>query len=963
MLKTTLDLHDNFSATIHNIIESVNLSIRTMESLHQSVSTPLDSSALDDVRNSINQATMDIQKLDDAFTKVSSESIDAPKFDNTWVSPNFEVFTNSGVDRFNQEILSTNNLLNKLNESQMKISNTASQIDILPDAMIADMHSVQVRIEGIKNKILEIENNPLSVVDESTNYQLESLRSKLSQAVDEQQALNIAVENMDIESANRAYLKLSNTIDGAEMHIRDNMNGQDNFNREQQALNIAVENMDIESANRAYLKLSNTIDGAEMHIRDNMNGQDNFNRKLQEGQNQANKLTGMIKGAVGAYLTINGVKTTLNLSDTLTSTTARLNLMNDGLQTTEDLQNMIYLSAERSRGAYQSTADAVSKLGLMAGDAFSSSEEIIAFTEQLNKQFTIAGTEASGISAAMLQLTQAMGSGVLRGEEYNSILEQAPNIIESIANYMEVPKGQLKDMAAEGKITAEIVKNAMFAAAEETNAKFESMPKTFAQIGTSIQNTALMAFQPVLQKLNEIGNSEAFDAFIENIINGLSILASIQIGTSIQNTALMAFQPVLQKLNEIGNSEAFDAFIENIINGLSILASMALNVFNLLISAGGFVADNWSIIGPIFYGIAVAMGIYTAAIIANNIAQGVNTTIKSALAASTMMATGATFAQTAAQHGLNAALLASPITWIVLGIIALITVLFIAANAVAEFTGITNSGFSLICGAINVVIQFFVNLFKVAANVGIGIGNVVGALAHNMMTAFSNSIANIQSWFYNLLSTALNVVSGICAALNKLPFINFDYSGITNKANEYANKAASLQENKGEYKSIIGAFNEGFNTFDAFGDGWVSDAFNSGAAWGDSIGDKFSSILDGLGFGNIPNLNGMDLSVGNDLGLNGIENSLDDIGSGVKDTAGNTGAIRDSLQVSEEDLKYLRDIAERETINRFTTAEINLNMGGITNNVKSGIDLDGIIDKITVGVIEATEKAAEGVHK
>ena len=561
-------------------------------------------------------------------------------------------------------------------------------------------------------------------------------------------------------------------------------------------------------------------------------------------------------------------------------------------------------------------------LDLWPGDAFSSSEEIIAFTEQLNKQFIIAGTEASGISAAMLQLTQAMGSGVLRGEEYNSILEQAPNIIESIANYMEVPKGQLKDMAAEGKITSDIVKNAMFAAAEETNAKFESMPKTFAQIGTSIQNTALMAFQPVLQKLNEIGNSEAFDAVIENILNGLSILASI-----------------------------------------------ALNVFNLLILAGGFVADNWSIIGPIFYGIAIAMGIYTAAIIANNTAQSVSAMIKgiialknSVLAASTMMATGATFAQTAAQHGLNAALLASPITWIVLGIIALITVLFIAANAVAELTGITNSGFSLICGAINVVIQFFFNLLKAAANVGIGIGNVVGALAHNMMTAFSNSIANIQSWFYNLLSTALNVVSGICAALNKLPFINFDYSGITNKANEYANKAAELQENKGEYKSIIDAFNEGFNTFDAFSDGWVEDAFNSGAAWGDSIGDKFSNILDGLGFGNIPNLNGMDLSVGNDLGLNGIENSLNDIGSGVKDTAGNTGAIRDSLQVSEEDLKYLRDIAERETINRFTTAEIKVDMGGITNNVSSGMDLDGIIHKLATGVQDAMEKMAEGVH-
>ena len=881
MLKTSLELHDNFSATIHNIIESVNLSVRTMEDLHQSVSTPLDLSALDDVRNSINQATMEIQKLDDAFTKVNSESIDAPKIDNDWVSPNFEVFINSGVDRFNQEILSTNNILKKLNESQMKISNTASQIDIFPDAMIADINATQVRIEGIKNKILEIENNPLSLLDESTNYQLESLRSKLSQAVDEQQALNIAVENMDIESANRAYLKLSNTIDSAEMHIRDNMNGQDNFNK-----------------------------------------------KLQEGQNQANKLTSIIKGIVGAYLTINGVKTTLDLSDTLTSTKARLDLMNDGLQTTEDLQNMIYLSAERSRGSYQNTADAVSKLGLMAGDAFSSSEEIIAFTEQLNKQFTIAGTEASGIVAAMLQLTQAMGSGVLRGEEYNSILEQAPNIIESIANYMEVPKGQLKDMAAEGKITADIVKNAMFAAAEETNAKFESMPKTFAQIGTSIQNTALMAFQPVLQKLNEIVNSEAFDTVIENIINGLSILASI-----------------------------------------------ALNVFNLLIVAGNFVADNWSIIGPIIYGVAAAFAVYYGWLLLTKVASlavsainGVVAVSKGIMAAATWATTSATWAATAAQYGLNSAMYACPIVWIIIGIIALIAIIFAVANAVAKFTGITNSGFSLICGIINVVIQFFFNLLKAAANVGIGIGNVVGALAHNMMTAFSNAIANIQSWFYNLLSTVLNVVSGICAALNKLPFINFDYSGITSKAQEYANKAASLQENKGEYKSIMGEFIEGFNTFDAFSEGWVADAFNSGASWGDSIGEKFSNILDGLmGDGNIPDPNDYsDLSnygVGLENGLNGMESSLDDIGSGVKDTAGNTGAIKDSLKLSEEDLKYLRDIAERDVVNRFTTAEINLNMGGITNNVKSDMDLDGIIDKLTIGVIEATEKAAEGVHK
>ena len=226
-----------------------------------------------------------------------------------------------------------------------------------------------------------------------------------------------------------------------------------------------------------------TVSNTERYIRDNTDEQGRFNHAIDEGTQGAGDLMDMIKGAVAAYASVQTIGKVMDLSDQLTSTTARLNLMNDGLQTTQDLQNMIYLSAERSRGAYQATADAVSKLGLMAGDAFSSSEEIIAFTEQLNKQFTIAGTETAGIEAAMLQLTQAMGSGVLRGEEYNSILEQAPNIIQAIADYMEVPKGQLKDMAAEGEITAEIVKNAMFAAADETNAKFEAMPKTFRRFG------------------------------------------------------------------------------------------------------------------------------------------------------------------------------------------------------------------------------------------------------------------------------------------------------------------------------------------------------------------------------------------------------------------------------------------------------------------------------------------------
>lgn len=339
-----------------------------------------------------------------------------------------------------------------------------------------------------------------------------------------------------------------------------------------QSMNGSVDTASIEAARQAIdeatismreleastHRIDPTIDG-------NAKAQEQFNREVGQGSDASNKLIQMIKGVAGTYASIQMAGKALDLSDTLTNTTARLDLMNDGLQTTQDLQNMIYLSAERARGSYQATSDAVSKLGLMAGDAFGSSEEIIAFMEQVNKQFTIAGTEASGIDAAMLQLTQAMGSGVLRGEEFNSILEQAPNIIQAIAEYMGVPKGQLKDMAAEGRITADIVKEAMFAAAEDTNAKFESMPKTFSQIWTSFQNTALMAFQPVSQRMNVMANSEKFQKFINNAVGLLSMLAGI-----------------------------------------------ILKIFNLLVGVADFAADNWSWLSPIIYIATVALVAFCA---------------------------------------------------------------------------------------------------------------------------------------------------------------------------------------------------------------------------------------------------------------------------------------------------------------------------------------------------------------
>lgn len=650
-------------------------------------------------------------------------------------------------------------------------------------------------------------------------------------------------------------------------------------------------------------------DGIEQATRE----QDDFNKEMQRGASHANDLMDAIKGAVATYATIQTLGNVIELSDDMTQTSARLDLIVDDGGSVEELENKIYASAQNARGDYLATADAVSKMGMQASQAFSSNDELIEFTELLNKQFVNAGTSAQGIDSVMLQLTQSMAAGKLQGEELGAVLDNAAPIVQNIQKYLEEVEGidasNIKELASDGVITADIIKNSMFYAADEINAKFETMPMTWGQVWQSFQNTAVKAFQPVLERINDMANSEALNTTIENTVAALAIMAGI-----------------------------------------------VLNIFELIGAVGQFASDNWSIIEPLIIGVAVALGLYTAALVANSAAQGINSAVKgfaafqaSVHAAALMMESGATFTATAAQHGFNAALLACPLTWIIILIIALIAIIYAVCAAIAKLTGVATSGFGVICGGVNVVIQFFKNLGLTVANIALGIGNAIAALASNMMTAFHNAICNIQSWFYNLLSTGLTVIEGICAALNKLPFVEFDYSGISNAADDYAAKAAEAAGNKEEYKSISDAFNEGFSTFDTFQDGWISDAFNAGAAWGDGIADKVSdfSISDIFGATDIPNPDDYSSAFSDAINGSGATGNLDDI-------AGNTGSIKDSLDVTQEELKYMRDIAEQESINRFTTAEIKIEQTN-NNNISSDMDLDGIISGLADAVDEASE--------
>ena len=352
-------------------------------------------------------------------------------------------------------------------------------------------------------------------------------------------------------------------------------------------------------------------------------------------------------------------------------------------------------------------------------------------------------------------------------------------------------------------------------------------------------------------------------------------------------------------------------------------------------------------------GIVAAMLIYNGVALVTNAIMGIQATAKAVHAAATAMEAGATFTATVAQQGLNAALLACPLTWIILLIIAVIAAIYAACAAVAKFTGIANSGFGVICGGIMVVISFFKNLGLSVANIALGIWNALGGCASNIGTAFHNVISNVQGWFYNLLSTALTVVAGICEALNKLPFVEFDYSGITNKASEYAAKSAEAYGNVEEYKSVADAFNEGMSTFDTFQDGWAADAFASGAAWGDGVADKVSGMFD---------FSALDSMGADSLDAFNLGNDLDSIYGNTGDIANNTAATADALDIAEEDLAYLRDIAEREAINRFTTAEIKVEQHN-ENHISKDADLDGIMDAWANDFAEKLEVSEEGVHE
>lgn len=868
-IQTGIVLQDNFSNVAQGVVESMyNMTAAAYEA-SQAVSSNVDTSSIQAATEEINQATAAMDELNAAASQQTAPNIAPPV-----------------VDGGNGQVINVD--VNPVLPDPLVENPEPLTLDIQPNA--PPTGEIGQRIENIRNQL----NDVLSM-----QQQIDQTAATVDVLPDEvtnrMSRVNALIEQIQ---ANLAF-SVENPFGLGGNEIEQQLSAIE------RSLNQAVTQQNM---------LNNAVGNTGDSINDNIHEQEQFNQEISAGTQQANELTNTIKRAVAAYISIQSVGKALNISDELVQTTSRLNMMNDGVQTTAELVNMVYAAAQDARGSFSQMADVVARFGNNAKDAFSSSEEVVAFADLIQKQMTIAGASTQEAANAALQLSQALGSGVLRGDELNSIFEQAPNLIQNIADYLDVPIGKIREMAADGELSADVVKAAIFSAADDINSKFNEMPMTWGQMWQSMQNTALIAFQPVLQRLNDLANSEAFQTFIQGAIEAMATLANI-----------------------------------------------LLNVFELVGTVGGFIADNWSVISPIIYGVIAALAVYAAYLgivkgieIASAAATAIHSVAMSAKIGVMAALTGQTMAATAAQMGYNGALYACPVVWIIMLLIALIAIIFAVCNAIAKMTGIANSGFGVITGGVNVVIQFFKNLGLTVANIALGIGNAIAALASNMMTAFHNAICSVQSWFYNLLSTALSVIEGICAALNKLPFVEFDYSGISSAADDYAAKASEAAGNKEDYQSISDAFNEGFTTFDAFQDGWASDAFNAGAAWGDGIADKVSnfSLSDVFGQTDIPNVGDYTSGFNDAIANSGVGDSIGNIDD-------NTGKIKDSLEVSEDELKYLRDIAEQESINRFTTAEVTINQTN-NNNVSSDTDLDGFITALDDAMGEAIESITEG---
>jgi len=795
-LQTSIQLQDRMSAVLNNITSSMSIMLSTFEQTQAATDAGLNAASMDAAKQGIAEASAEMARYREEVERVAATPPPAPQ-EPAWNSAAaLGVFMNSGADRFRSEYQAADQMARQLYESQKAISAQARSMRVTPPGMLNDVAAAENRLKALSIRIQQLNGIPINLRTDQTNNELESLRGKLSQAVYVQETLNQAMGRMDISAANAAYQQLNSVMDSAERNIRDNLNVQNQFND-----------------------------------------------SIRDGTTAASGLWSKLKGvAMSAGLAFSAQKV-IALSDSVTQTTARLNLMNDGLQSTEELNQMIFASAQRARAPYMDTASAIAKMGLNAGNAFSSNKELIAFMEQVNKQFVIGGATTQEQSNAMIQLSQAMAAGALRGQDLNSILSAAPGIARTIEKSMGWAEGSIKQYAEKGAVSAQVVKASLLNMADETNAKFNSMPMTFSQVMTSIQTTLLQSFSPAIQAIGQ---------------------------------------------------------------------------------GATFINDNWSTIAPIFYGLSA--GILVAAA-----AWGVYTAV--------------TWLSVAANQATLVSMLSNPFLWIAI----VIGVIVAAIYKWVQSVGGLKVAWLICVDAISTQTDRL-KLGFLAAWIMIKGGMLDAALAFDSFRVkVQNTLGNLKIMalkiLQDLVNGAIDRINKLIGMANNIPGISIDLLGHVEfaagagieeqlkqqeRAAELARKGDAVAKAKSDWKvdydRAVRAADDARMQRKAGIEGAKADAARR-AAEGDGAAGAYNTDV-----------------VGN-----------------TGKTAGNTARMADTMDALDEEIKYMRDAAEQEVINRFTLAELKIDMTN-NNTLKTETDFDrmnGMLNDLTDEILST---AAEGGH-
>lgn len=509
---------------------------------------------------------------------------------------------------------------------------------------------------------------------------------------------------------------------------------------------------------------------------------DKIKSKIQSMSSQVSK--GIEAAAAVAGISMMGMAlkevatTAAQTADRLTSIRSRLNLVNDGTQTTADLMNKIYDAAQRTRGGYDDMADSVAKLNMLAKDAFSSNDEAIEFVEQMNKQFKISGASIQESSAAMYQLTQSMAAGKLQGDEFHSIMENAPMLAQSIAKEMGMTVGELKNVSSEGMITADVIKNALFNSAEETNAKFAEMPMTFAEVGQSIQNEAIMAFQPVLEQLSSITADGAFQDFVGGVAVAFrAMAAAAQVSISVISGGFSAMGVAISTVTNIARSFStlfittmprVSAAVVAVVAGFTlyrtVLALCSTQVAALTVRTAALrVAEVASTVAT--KALAVATGLARVALAGTLIVMGALTMGTTVLKSLYTALRASTLGVSAAQAVLNAVMKANPIG-IVITIIGALIGVYVTASAAANGFGETmRSVWNTIVHTVTWGVNQAISLINMLISALNAVGNKVASVFGTTFTAIDqiNQISgdSAQEFADNTANTVRQVFDGV----------------------------------------------------------------------------------------------------------------------------------------------------------------------------------------------------------